>query len=171
MVDPKTCGCVCVPGSLIESVTVPCARTPVVSSTTLLAGVPYYLRASGTCTIGFVRPYAPDADAEYAFTPSDPTNLGGVTDRCPGSSGIELGIGIDDPVIDGTKTPKWGPYDPTHVYTIAFTGKGAPITLNYHDCVHRDNVGSMTVDVFCPGARPSDPSDSDGDSDKEGASG
>jgi hypothetical protein len=73
-------------------------------------------------------------------------------DRCPGSTGYELGIGIDDATFDGTKTPNWGAYNPAHVYTIGFVGKGAPISVHYHDCVHRDNVGSLQVEIVCPGA-------------------
>ena len=152
----------------METVTVPCSGAPALSTTSLQAGVTYVLRASGTCTIAYVRPLAPDADAEYAFQPSDPGNLGWVTDICPGPSGYELGIGIDDATFDGTKTPKWGAYSPTHVYTIGFLGKGAPISVNYHDCVHRDNIGSLQVAIICPGASSGEPTDTDQDGGSSG---
>ncbi len=155
-VDPKTCKCRCNPGATMETVTVPCSGAATLSTTSLQAGVTYVLRASGTCTIGYVLPPTPDTDAEYAFNPANPSIPG--WDSCPGST--NLGIGIDDAILDGTKTPNWGAYSPTHVYTIGFVGKGAPISVNYHDCVLRDNVGTLQVDIICPGAAVGDPVDS-----------
>ncbi len=152
VLDQTTCTCLCPPGNVIETIEVPCSGATVLSTTSLDIGVTYQLRAKGVCTIGFVRPYKDDVDAEYAFEPSDPTNLSLTRDRCPGQSNIQLGIGIDDSKVDGAKTPSWGAYSPAHEYTIDFAGKGAPISLNFHDCVYSDNKGSMTVEILCPKA-------------------
>jgi hypothetical protein len=151
LVNASTCSCGCEPGSLLETVTVPCTSSKAVKSkTTLKVGVQYRLRASGTCLNG---QYPLDAEyANFAYDPTDPTNLTSITDRCGANyANTEWGIGIDDPTIDSTKTPKWGTYTPTHVYEIDFAGKGAPISLNFHDCRYDDNAGSLTVEIYCPG--------------------
>jgi len=122
------------------------------SKAKLAKGKHYILRASGTCTIGPPTDASPidSSDAEYAFLPSDPFDLSSVVDRC-GSRGanIEFGIGVDDPDIDSEKTPHWGDYNPSHVYSIDFVGKGATIGLNFHDCVYRDNEGELQVEIIC----------------------
>lgn len=128
------------PGFVLqESIAVPVDGSSVVSATPLLSGVTYKIRASGRFTIG----PAPFGDAEYFFDTLN--NLLG--DTCPG---VDIGLGINDPVIDSNKLPLWGAFNPANEYTIDFIGLGAPIGLNYHDCVYTDNSGSLTVEVFAP---------------------
>lgn len=155
--DPETCACRCVRGSLLERVRVPCSGASVVSSTVLRAGVTYVLRASGTCRLGPNN----TGDAEYAFQTINPANPVYIIDKCS-PSGIDLGIGVNDPTVDGSKTPHWGAYSLSHVYTTGFTGNGAPITLNYHDCYFPDNQGELTVEILCPGAPVREPTDTGG---------
>jgi hypothetical protein len=60
------------------------------------------------------------------------------------------GIGINSSGNTTSKFPSWGPYNPSHVYSIDFVGQGAPITLRVHDCFAGDNVGSLTVEILQP---------------------
>ena len=133
------------PGYVLqETIAVPVNGSVVTSSTVLLPGVTYTIRASGTFTVG--GPGDGLGDAEYANF-SDPP--GSLQDVCgAGSFGEDLGIGINDTVNDARKSPYWGPYSPTHEYTAGVAGVGAPIRLNYHDCVYPDNRGSLTVEIF-----------------------
>ena len=126
---------------LLETVTVPVDGSPVVSATVLEAGIRYRLRASGTFFIG-----GPGfADAEYAFNSS----LSTIINNCFGlPSETDLGIAINDTVIDNSKLPFWGTFDFAHVYTIDMVGQGARINLNYHDCFYPDNSGSLTVEIL-----------------------
>ena len=133
------------PGYVLqETIAVPVNGSVVTSSTVLLPGVSYTIRASGTFSVGGNGDGL--GDAEYANF-SDPP--GSLQDVCgPGSFGQDLGIGIDDTVNDGRKSPFWGTYSPTHEYAVGATGAGAPIGLNYHDCLYTDNRGSLTVEIF-----------------------
>src|SRR5262249_2365876 len=134
-----------VPGSVLETISVSCRGEAVSSKLTLAAGANYRLRASGTCVSGRFAAL----DAEYAFDPKDTTNKS-YADQCGAGYGfVQYGIAIDDPTVDKVKTPKWGAYDPAHIYEIDFTGKGAPITLTYQDCILGDNSGSLTVEILC----------------------
>lgn len=119
----------------------------VVSRTTLVSGTTYKIRASGTFVIG-----GPGfGDAEYAF---DVLNQNEINNCFGLLTGTDIGIGIDDTVNDSSKLPFWGPFDPSHVYTIDFVGLGARIELNYHDCAYGDNSGSLTVEIFAPIGAP-----------------
>ena len=146
----SSCDCVCEPGRLLDTINVPCKGTIVKSSFTLAKGVHYKVQASGMCYLGYKgHPnLGPDGDAEYGFDGFNAKNLGAVIDRCPSSS--DLGIGIDHAKIELTKTPNWGVYNSSHIYSIDFAGKGEPISLNYHDCAFSDNQGTLTVEIFCP---------------------
>jgi hypothetical protein len=135
-----------IPGfELIEAVTVPVDGRPVTSNNSLALGKAYKLRASGTFPVG--GPGDGLADAEYANFRNPPASL---LNHCSDGSGVDLGLGIDDSVNDGSKTPSWGSFEPTHVYVVEFVGKGAPIKINYHDCFSEDNSGSLKVEIFGP---------------------
>ena len=119
---------------LVETLSVPPDGSVVQSQATLATGVVYKLQASGSDGGG--------GDAEYDF--------GGNNNCTPYEPPTDLGIGVDDVTVDGEKTPNWGPYSGDHVYTVDFTGKGARIAVNYHDCIYTDNQGGLVVKVFAP---------------------
>ena len=126
---------------LVESVRVPVDGSSVLSQSVLRDGVDYRLHARGTFVIG-----GPGyADAEYAFTSAYDWVIDGCFDVAP-----DLGIGVDDHVIDELKQPRWGPFNPAHTYSVGFTGRDGPISLDYHDCGYGDNSGELTVDIFGP---------------------
>jgi hypothetical protein len=131
-------------GPPLETIVMPTNGTTVVSVHTLQAGSVYRIQASGTFYIGAALPVG---DAEYAQNPTTHQ----VELHCSNSPlGVALGIAIDDATVGRVKFPYWGRFTSTHVYTIAFVGLGAPISLNYHDCNYADNVGTLTVQIFGP---------------------
>lgn len=122
---------------VIETLTVDSAKsTPVTSQTVLSAGVVYHLRASGllATTIDGLP-----GDADYwDFNP--PRDNGCCED---------IGIGIDDLVVNDLDTkPDWGPYTPTHIYEVEWTGKGAAIKALFQDTLYTNNSGSLTVEIL-----------------------
>jgi hypothetical protein len=125
--------------AVLETIAVPSTGSAVLSSTSLASGTTYWIRASGAMSIGTVCSQ-PDADAEYYCF-----DQGGPTDIC---LGVDNGVGINDSTNDGDKFPSWGLYNPAHIYTVTFVGLGAPVALNYHDCVYGDNSGSITVEIL-----------------------
>jgi hypothetical protein len=42
----------------------------------------------------------------------------------------------------------WGPFNPNHVYTLAWTGAGAPVTFDIYDIYYPNNTGELTVAVY-----------------------
>ena len=126
---------------LVETMTVQVDGTAAISQTVLKEELEYRLRATGRFIIG-----GPGyADAEYAFDESN----NGVIDACHAVS-PDLGIGIDDGVIDEVKQPRWGSFNPDHDYSVVFTGRNAPISADYHDCYYGDNSGSLTLEIYAP---------------------
>ena len=127
--------------SLQETIHVATDGSLTTSTTALDAGITYKLRVSGQAAVG-----GPGfGDAEYAF---DQT-FSAVIDRCNNlSSGVDLGLGINDQVNSSNKTPFWGARNANHVYHVDFVGQRTPITLNYHDCNYSDNSGAFTVEIF-----------------------
>ncbi|MBW2523988.1 MAG: hypothetical protein JRI23_07430 [Deltaproteobacteria bacterium] len=123
--------------TVVDTLIVPAIGTDVVSDFVLQDGVGYRLRASGVC----IPRYDDEGDAEwYDFADPKTLDTAGV---------VDVGIGIDDPIVDGNKTPFWGPYDATHVYEVEFVGKGAPITAKFHDPSYTNgNAGHLTVEVL-----------------------
>lgn len=127
-----------------ETISVPVDGHSVTSEMTLQSGRLYLLRAAGTFYIGA---YPSVGDAEYAYDPAS----GHIQLHCANDpSQTELGIGVNDSVPDSNKFPHWGPFNQSHVYVIGFVGKGAPITLNYHDCNYADNTGALSVAIYGP---------------------
>jgi hypothetical protein len=128
--------------TLIETMTIPVANgAETQSQMSLAAGTVYTLRASGTFVIDNVAGTLGDAEY-YDFsqqTPFDVTPIG---------TPVDVGIGIDDPMTDGSKKPTWGAFDMMHTYEAEFTGKGAPIRANIHDGNYANDTGSLTLEIF-----------------------
>jgi hypothetical protein len=106
----------------------------VTSRKPLLAGKTYVLRVTGTLYVG-VGVLGPGfGDAEYGFYKS-----GQVIDKC--RDGVDLGVGVNDTSVSPghAKRPRWGAYRPTHVYDERFSGTGARLVVDYHDCFYPDN--------------------------------
>ncbi len=133
---------------LQETITVPVDGSSASSTTKLRSDTLYEIRASGTFFVG--GPGDMQGDAEYANFSNPPSSL---QNHCAGDpNDVDLGIGINDNVIDNEKIPFWGDFEPSHVYTVTLAGLGAPIALNYHDCAYNDNSGDLTVEVWRPAA-------------------
>jgi hypothetical protein len=129
--------------ALAQQFSVPADGTQV-TSMTLVSGVGYKIRASGTVNLGSGLG-TNDGDADYVFDDSHTT----VLDLACGGS-VDIGLGINDTTIDATTSPDWGPLSATHNYTIDFTGAGTALTFQYMDCNYGDNSGSLTVRIFAP---------------------
>ena len=125
----------------------------VASRAPLSAGKLYLLRVTGTFFTGLgVGPGF--GDAEYIFNPHN----GHVIDRC--KDGTDLGVGINDTNISPgrAKTPHWGSFRRSHVYTQRFPGTGTRIRVDYHDCGYGDNrphtqqpgTGPLTLWIYAP---------------------
>ena len=130
---------------LVDTLTVP-STGEVVTSIVLDAGVTYRLEASGIAQVsssggGF------SADAEYFWQDSDPSS---VFDGQGGDPPVDVGIAIDDPTVNGTKTPDWGLPTVDHVYSISWPGEDAAIDAQFHDRNFTNNSGDYTVKIFAP---------------------
>ena len=123
--------------TVIETITVDSADPePTYSRTVLEAGVVYRLRVSGTIT-NVIDSHQGDADW-YDF--GDPKDNGCCED---------IGLGIDDLVVDDLDTqPDWGPYDPTHVYEVEWTGDGTTISALFQDTYYGNNIGDLTLEIL-----------------------
>jgi hypothetical protein len=140
--------------TLQEIVLVPVTGATVSSLSTLENGAHYKLRALGTATVtvpSFGFTYQ-KGDAEYGFGDPPFPFLGDYADGC--FFGMDVGLAINDQSNGSQKTPFWGSYNTAHAYTVDFTGLGAPISLNYHDCIHSGNDGVLTVEIFRPMGMP-----------------
>jgi hypothetical protein len=121
---------------VLEEISVPVSSGTVPSANELLAGVTYRLRASGTFNAG----QDTFGDAEYiGFTTGTPVDT---------QSGIDIGLAVNDTVVDGTRMPKWGAYRDTHVYEADFVGNGTPIVAQFHDATYGNNNGSLTLTIL-----------------------
>ncbi len=109
------------------------SASPVVSLP-LAAGVTYRLRATGTATVidGL------EGDAEYWDFPN----------RRDSGCCEDVGIGIDDPIIDLDTRPDWGPYNEAHIYEIEWMGTGAAISAQYQDTYYGNNSGTLTLEIY-----------------------
>jgi len=126
--------------TVVETMTIPVTNGNVVTSTTTLsAGQVYHLRASGTYVTDTASNLLADADYYDYANPKDVTNTG---------TNCDVGIGIDDTVSDSDKQPKWGAYNTSHVYEIAFTGMGATIQANIHDGVYTNDTGELMLEIL-----------------------
>lgn len=105
----------------------------------LIQGQKYRIQASGSASLSNAYGF----DAEYIFATADPSQGTDV------DSGIDAGLSIDDPTADDNKSPKWGPYNPNHVYETTYIGTGKPAQLRMHDGDYTDNSGAVLVTFSC----------------------
>jgi hypothetical protein len=129
---------VCRPGTVVAQLNVG-GNGAIVSTPVLTQGQAYTFQASGAAALSSLFSF----DAEYIFAN---TNTGTGTDV---DSGIDAGLSIDDPTVDNDKAPKWGAYNPNHIYETRFIGKGAPAQLRLHDGDYTDNSGAVLVTITC----------------------
>jgi len=123
--------------TVIETLVINSANaSPTPSQRTLQAGVVYRLRVSGVIT-NVIDAYQGDADF---FDFANPKDNGCCED---------IGLGIDDLVVNDLDTrPNWGPYDPTHVYEVDWTGQGTTITALFQDTYYGNNIGNLTLEIL-----------------------
>jgi len=123
---------------LIDTLVVPATGEVQTSTVLLVSNKTYTLVARGSCDISGL-PNLLDADYNYDDAQMNDKGDDGVTD---------VGLGIDDDVVDNDKFPKWGPYRPDHVYSIKLVGKGTTITARVHDSAFGNNAGELTVEIY-----------------------
>jgi len=121
----------------VETRAIPCSGVSVTSTTVLLAGVTYRLRASSVCVVNDAN--NSQADAEWHYF-----NLGTPRDT---EAGVDNGIAIDDATPGPSKLPSWGAYSSMHTYTVDWIGGGAAITARYHDSNYSNNGGSLSLAI------------------------
>lgn len=129
---------VCPAGQVVAQLQVS-GNGAIVQTPALTAGQKYRVQASGSATLSNVF----GLDAEYIFATADPSQGTDV------DSGIDAGLSIDDPTADDNKSPKWGPYNPNHVYETTYLGTGKPAQLRMHDGNYTDNSGALLVTFSC----------------------
>lgn len=124
--------------ALVETVIVPATQdTDIFSSTSLINGRTYILKAKGTADAGDSIIF----DARYSFrTPTSVT----WTDAVSTYEG--LGVSLLDLLVNGT-TP-WGNYSSSHEYETSIIGTGAPISLKINDTYAVNNTGNLSVDIY-----------------------
>jgi hypothetical protein len=121
---------------MVEELTVPVTGATVRSKLALQAGVGYRLRASGTFYIALDTL----GDAEYYdFNNGPPID---------GASGTDVGIAVNDAIVNNTRTPRWGAYNEQHSYEVEWMGDGAPINVQLHDGNYGNNVGMLKLEIF-----------------------
>lgn len=111
----------------------------IVETPALIQGQRYRVQASGAAALSNVFGF----DAEYIFANANPSQGTDV------DSGIDAGLSIDDPTADNDKSPKWGAYNPNHIYETTYIGTGKPARLRMHDGDYTDNSGSVLVTFSC----------------------
>jgi hypothetical protein len=126
--------------TVVEQLAVPVTGATVASTFVLEAGVRYRLRASGVFVIQ--SPQGTPADAEYwNFNVPPPTD---------GVAGVDVGLAVNDTVVDETRTPRWGPYSASHIYEVDWTGDGAAIVAQLHDGNFANNTGMLNLAILAP---------------------
>jgi hypothetical protein len=132
---------VCRAGEQIAQLAVPYSGV-VIQTPVLAQGQRYTVTVSGAAATNGVH----SVDAEYDFITATPADVTKTTDV---AVGVDVGLAIDDATIDATKTPKWGPYNPAHVYSQQITGQGRSASLQMQDSIYTDNSGAVTVTITC----------------------
>jgi hypothetical protein len=129
---------VCRPGTTVAQLNVG-GNGAIVETPVLMQGQKYRFQASGAAALSSQFSF----DADYIFANANTTTGTDV------DSGIDAGLSIDDPTADNDKGPKWGAYNPNHIYETEFVGKGKPAQLRLHDGDYTDNSGSVLVTITC----------------------
>jgi photosystem II stability/assembly factor-like uncharacterized protein len=142
-----------IPGyTLQEVILVPVNGASVTSQSTLTLGVSYKLRAMGSVDVnvpGVPQGMYLKADAEYAFDFNRPFFSGPPVSNCPFGH-ADIGLAVNNATVGASKTPSWGSFNPAHTYTADFTGTGASININYHNCIYSGSQGLLTVEILRP---------------------
>jgi hypothetical protein len=120
----------------IETLAIPASGEVIQFTSVLEAGRPYLLRASGTFVI--VSSSQLRADAEY-FRFSDPIEK---------NQTVDVGLAVDDEVVDLERQPFWGAYNPEHVYEVEWLGEGRPIRAMIHDSNYTNNSGELELTIL-----------------------
>lgn len=127
---------------LLETLVIPTeGRTPITSTISLQAGTTYRLRGSGmSANTGGPGPNS-SFDVEWAFS-DDGAELD--------TGGTDFGVKFEPDVPDGGGlAPRWGAYEPTHVYEVLYTPTSSgPVTFSFRDTAYGDNSGSLTVEIL-----------------------
>ena len=131
----------------VESLTVPSTGSPV-SSSTLLSGQAYQLRASGFYKYSTAAGWEADARCSNRF--NNPTGIYGWYDGALLGTPYGLQVSIDDGIPVTPLTPAgWvEACNTAHNYTATYNGTGAPLKLYIWDNYYGDNFGSITVDIY-----------------------
>lgn len=125
---------------LVEEMSVAVDCTVITSQKTLTDGVRFQLSVDGVASLGDDV----DADAEFFWFRANPQQI------MDDSSGIEIGLAIDDMVIDDARTPDWGAYRSDHRYEVEFIGRGAAINVQFHDSACSNNTGILELAILEP---------------------
>jgi len=119
-----------VPGSAIDSISVPASGASVTFKTSLTNGELYLLKAIGSVTTG-----TDQVDAEFQGSAD---TVGGVD--------VGIDIGTQKLRLNKTGREKWAsPYNPSHVYYMVVTGTGIPLTLKLTKSGPAAATGAITV--------------------------
>ncbi len=111
-----------------------------VTTTAILEnGKQYELRASGT--FDYSSDIYDEADAEW-FEKAGGWIKGETGVYADKTNVIDVSVN-GDPVNDD-----WGDYNPTHEYTMDYTGTGSTLHLFIYDTNYTDNSGSIHVDIY-----------------------
>lgn len=122
---------------LVETLTVPATAEVPVSSMALANGQLYEFKAIGTYI--FATPNA-WADAEWLWNGNQVIKGDDWPPHPPN---------VLDLTINGcSNNTDWGDYQPTHVYTMPWTGTGVPLTFTICDTSYIDNAGFLTVEIW-----------------------
>ena len=122
---------------LLETLTVPATGEVVTSTVVLVSGASYQLVATGEVTVR--DGYGGDADYWYDVV----FGVGGDS-----SGGVDIGLAVNDTVIDGDRSPDWGEYTESHSYQSTMGGTGSTLTAQYHDPNFSNNGGSMSLEIW-----------------------
>jgi hypothetical protein len=69
-------------------------------------------------------------------------------DAAAGDTTVDVGLAINDVVVDADTNPDWGAFAAAHAYAWTYVGEGTPITAQYHDLNAGNNSGSLSLDVY-----------------------
>jgi len=83
-----------------------------------------------------------EADAEYFDFSNPPSSVKNGIDK------VEIGVAIDDPVVDLSGPPNWGAYQASHQYSVQYLGLGGPISATFYDGAYYNNSGSISVEIL-----------------------
>ena len=131
--------------ALVEHIDVPAQNAPIVASnTTLTTGTSYELRASGTIVLSDTQNLS--ADAEYWWADATPGTT--MDTAALGDDDIDVGLAINDTVVDDNANPAWGPFAASHTYSFIYVGEGTTITAQFHDLNAANNSGTLSLDIY-----------------------